>query len=391
MQVWLVDPSNFTIPYDIELSTALMRQDCSVTLFCRKARESEPKFGDNLIVVEHYYRLTDSGRAPDTSPMRIAKSAEHFVDTVRLAKLARNKQPNVIHLQWPVIPHIDGFFFRSTRRTSALVLTVHDTQPYHGNQVSRIQTAGWQKVMHTADRIIVHTDQSAVELEKQGIPSKKLAIIPHGLLNEYAISELNPRSPGGSNSRLKFLFIGHIKPYKGIDELLDAFATLPRSTLSSVELTIAGKLDPTVGDLGKAIAERSLEHNVSLELGFLSEERMDQLIGRADVVVFPYHRIDASGMFYKCLPYGKAIIASRTGIFAESLTDGLNALLVEPRNPGSLSQAIITVQANPLLLRTLQTGSREFLRSIPTWDEIAARTRALYEDISARKHMVTKT
>ena len=95
-----------------------------------------------------------------------------------------------------------------------------------------------------SDRIIVHCQTAAEEVKHRLKTHKedKICIIPHGHFAGYypnKISRDTARKKLDINpSKLTFLFIGEIRYYKGVLELIDAFKLLSNETS---ELFIVGK------------------------------------------------------------------------------------------------------------------------------------------------------
>jgi len=78
-----------------------------------------------------------------------------------------------------------------------------------------------------------------------------------------------------------FLFLGRIRRYKGVQELLDAFRTLDRE---DIRLVVAGRLDSPA--LGKALRQRVREdRRVVLRAGTVPDDRMQVFLRAADVMV----------------------------------------------------------------------------------------------------------
>ncbi|MCB2010750.1 MAG: glycosyltransferase, partial [Geminicoccaceae bacterium] len=116
-----------------------------------------------------------------------------------------------------------------------------------------------------------------------------------------------------------------------------------------------------------------------LELGFLSEARMEELLDRADAALFAYREIDASGVALSAVSRGLPILASAIGGFAEMFEDGEGAELVPAGDVEVIAAILRRWSAGPERLDDLR--ARMILRrnAIPSWDEIAARTLAVYE------------
>ena len=113
---------------------------------------------------------------------------------------------------------------------------------------------------------------------------------------------------------------------------------------------------------------------------------MPRLFERASVVVFPYREIDASGVLMTALSAGRAIVASRIGLFGELLTDGSEALLVPPDDPPALAAALGRMIDDRALREAIAERVCRFRNAIPSWTEIGRQTHELYEHAARRHH-----
>jgi len=133
----------------------------------------------------------------------------------------------------------------------------------------------------------------------------------------------------------RILFFGTIRPYKGLDLLIDAALALWREGLD-FELAIAGKPFMPIEPMLAPIQEAGFGHRLVTDLGFLTEGRLDAHLQAADMIAFPYRSIDSSGAFLSALHYGKALVTSDAGMFK-----GLKADLVA-RFPAENVDALTT-------------------------------------------------
>ena len=105
------------------------------------------------------------------------------------------------------------------------------------------------------------------------------------------------------------LCFGLLKPYKGIDVLLEAFRGIEGS-----ELWIVGLPRMPLGPL-EALAERCVAR-VRFVPKFITDPEIPAYFRRADLVVLPYREIEQSGVLYTALAFGKPIVASDVGGFS---------------------------------------------------------------------------
>jgi len=388
MHVVMLDPSNFSPPYDDHLCTALGSAGASVTLYTRPVRQHEGYSRSGYVVREHFYRGSEwLYRHRLFRPVyRYVKVLEHAIGLIALYRQLRRVQPDVIHYQWCPLPVLDALFLASFRRIAPIVLTVHNSKPFHGNPSSRLQGMGWQKILRVFDRLIVHTEQSRQHLLSAGCPQEKVVVIPHGALQVRAGSpeEGEPREPGKQDGRKTILFFGNVKPYKGVDVLLRAFSRIPLAARGNARILIAGRSSIPLGELENLISDLGIQDAVQLDLRFLPDEELSELLGTASMVVFPYRDIDASGALMLALPYGKPVVASRLGVFSELLKDGETALLAGVDDTDAFAKAIERILTDEALSRRLGEGARQVAGQYRSWDEIAQMTLTAYQDLAAR-------
>src|SRR5258706_13399149 len=133
MKIALLDPSLFTAPYDRALMRGIQQAEprFALRLFTRALEPGEAR---DERFVEHFYRKPHLLGAS-----RLAKGATHPLYMARLCRALAAWRPDVIHIQWAVLPLIDLWFLPRLRRIAPLVLTVHDSKPFNGDPRARLQ------------------------------------------------------------------------------------------------------------------------------------------------------------------------------------------------------------------------------------------------------------
>jgi glycosyltransferase involved in cell wall biosynthesis len=202
-------------------------------------------------------------------------------------------------------------------------------------------------------------------------------VIPHGnYIRAYPndISRNQARKHlGFEKRRIIFLFLGNIRPYKGIKELISAFNNL-NGTQS--ELVIAGQsLDQ---ELEQNIFKLSIGNpKICFMPGFVEDDRMQLFMNAADAVVFPYRDILTSGAVVLAMSFGKACIAPRLGCIPDVL-DSKGAFLYEPKDQKGLQNALEAAINSHQKLSGM--GQHNFGRAKAwSWDRVAAATLAVYK------------
>jgi len=363
----LVDPSLYTGPYDAALDAGLAAAGVSTTWATRP-----PRAGERFEVVRSepfFYRCSDQARLP-ARLRAIAKGCAHVAGMWRLLRMIRRERPDVVHFQWLVIPFIDMAVMALIRRRCAVILTVHDTVAYNGAKVAWLQRLGIDHAARLAHRVIVHTRAGCERLRAQGVPRERIAVIPHGPLR----LSMPPVAPQAKDGRWTLVLFGEIKPYKGLDVLIEAVAALDPGLRRELRIIVAGRPRMDIAPCAQRIAALGADAQFELRLRRLDEEEMARLFAAADAFVFPYRHIDASGVFHLVRGLGKWLIATRVGVFAEEMRPGEGAL-VPPGDVAALSRALAHA------LRERPRGSTH--GGGASWESIGAATRTLYEGARA--------
>ena len=145
----------------------------------------------------------------------------------------------------------------------------------------------------------------------------KFKIIPEGSYVEYypnIISRSEARKfLNIADDKLVLLYTGFIKPYKGIDNLIDCFK---KSFDANAILIIAGKvMDPVYFENIK----QSVNENIMLIDRFIENDELQYFFKAADVVTLPFKKIENSGSVILAMSFKKPVIAPKMGVLTERL------------------------------------------------------------------------
>jgi len=377
LSVVVLDPSGFTLPYDHAFCEALSAAGVRVAFITRPPRRGEPAPRNSFETLPMFYPASEDAmrRWPWLiSLVRFGKGVEHGFGLWRFYRWWTQSRPEVVHFQWAALPILDRRLVRRLKRHSKLVMTVHDTNAFLGSASSRMQFWGWHEFLNDMDQLIVHTQEGVGTLRRQGVRTP-IAVLPHGPL-VFESKDIPPAE------EKEILLFGELKPYKGIDLLLESFARIPADRREGWILRIVGKPAMDLEPLMRRGVELGLDSTVRWEPRFVGHAEIGGYFARAALVVFPYRDIDASGVLMGAMGLGKAIVATRIGAFAELLADGQNALVVDKENVDALSRALATMIAEPELRKRLgEACARQSRTAVPSWDVIARSARGIYEGL----------
>jgi glycosyltransferase involved in cell wall biosynthesis len=168
------------------------------------------------------------------------------------------------------------------------------------------------------------------------------------------------------------LFLGLIRPYKGVDVLVEAAAGL--SPDSDWQILIAGEPWRDLGEnLERQVEALGLADRVRLDLRWIPEDRVATLLAAADVLVLPYRRGSQSAVAPMALQHGLPVLSTAVGGVPEVVVDGVNGVVVPPGDPAAITAALEELDRRRL--EELAEGARRSSDEL-TW---AGYVRAMVE------------
>jgi glycosyltransferase involved in cell wall biosynthesis len=232
-------------------------------------------------------------------------------------------------------PHVLLLFAGISRAAPGVtkLLLCHNVFDHERNPLKSALT---RAVLRRADRFVVQNARSAGEILSER-PDARVDVIPHP-------SEPRAVIPDRAAARARlgvpadvplFLFSGFLRPYKGWDVLLEAFAAARRG-VPEAQLVLAGEAWGAARDVpARAPA------GVRLELRYLSEDERALWFAACDAVVCPYRHATGSGIAADALAFSRPVIGSAVDGLAGIVEEGRSGLLVPPGDAGALAAAMV--------------------------------------------------
>ncbi|HET8564920.1 MAG TPA: glycosyltransferase family 4 protein [Solirubrobacterales bacterium] len=370
MKAQIVDPSAFTPPYDRALAAALARAGAEVELLTTRFLYGPVPPAEGFDVDERFYRRAAGRglRAPARLPF---KAAEHLPDMLRLR---RALDADVVHYQWLTIPPLDVHLLPPRRPR---LMTAHYIMP---PQPGRRAVRSARRVFGAMDAVVAHSEHGAARLRDEvGLDPAKVRVIPHGAfdyLTRLPEEKPLPAELEGAEGPVVLSF-GLLRPYKGIENLLEAFARVSASG-AAPELWIVGNPRMDVAPL-RELAGRATGR-VRFVTRFVEDAEIPALFRRADLVVLPYLDAEQSGVLYTALAFGRPMVLSAVGGFPEVAAEGA-ARLVPPGDTPALAAAIADLVDDEAARRELAAAATRAAAGPFSWDEAARRTIDLYREL----------
>jgi len=245
----------------------------------------------------------------------------------------------------------------------------------------------WIPRLRSCDLVVTITASLARSFEDAGIPRERILVAPDGV---DSATYQEPVDTGSVRRRLGMeeadrlvVYTGHLFAWKGTDTLIDAASDIPATVLF-----VGG----TRGDLERSRrrAEESAENRVHF-VGHVPPAEVPGYQRAADVLVLPnsaklaISREHTSPLkLFEYMAARRPIVASDLPSIREILTDGVNAVLVEPDSPGALAAGIRRVLDDPEWAAGLAARAYEDVKQY-TWEKRGRRILDRLEAILASR------
>jgi glycosyltransferase involved in cell wall biosynthesis len=336
----------FDRPYTFGLATALAEAGVSVEIVGGDQLDC-PEYHSNPNI--RFLNLRGDQTARVSPAVKVRRVLRYYA---RLLHYAAAAKPKIFHILW-------NNKFQAFDRTllmlfykalgKKLIVTAHNI-----NQAARDgHDSAWNRLTlgiqyRLADRVFVHNDGMRHRLCRQfGVRPAKVAVIPFGINNDAPNTSLTRERAraklGLAPEDRALLFFGSIRPYKGLENLIRAFAILAPCD-SRYRLLIAGA--PHFGDeqyleqIKGEIQRCGLAGRILSRFEFIPDAETEIYCKAADLMVLPYNDISWSGVLILGYTFGLPAVVTDVGALREEVLGGQTGFVCPPRDPNALAAAI---------------------------------------------------
>jgi alpha-maltose-1-phosphate synthase len=311
--------------------------------------------------------FTLEGKTPDYFPKKLWRF-------FKLAKIIRRFNPDVVHLQ--VGGGVDNLilliYFKLFRRRP-IISTFHDVTMHPGRRLYlMILIRYWIRIFSNA--FIVHGKRLRQQMiETYKISPEKVFAVPIGehQVAPFKMYERNDIIEDGKT----ILFFGRIYEYKGLRYLIEAEPMIS-SALPGIKVLIAGAGE----DFQKyEYLIKPRKQNFEIHNYNIPYKEAAELFQRSSIVVLPYIEASQSGVVTTAYGFKKPVVVTDVGSIPEIVDNEITGLIVPPRNPEKLAEAIIRLLGDKDLRVKMGNNGYTKLKTELSFDEIAQKTILVYQ------------
>lgn len=312
-------------------------------------------------------QLVTEGDSADQIPSDRLMHAMSPATYRKTVKAIQSFQPDLVIISYwmpfmaPALGYISGKLMKET----TVVSIVHNALPHERSRMDRLlSNYFFRRNTH------IITLSNAVKNDLTPFyKNLKIKTLLHPTYNHFG-SPL-PKEDACAMLQLNaekryVLFFGLVRPYKGLDRLLEALCFLPKE----LELIIAGETYGSFHLYQQLIDENNLQTRVHHFDHYIPDQEVGRYFSAADLCVLPYKSATQSGITAIAHELDTPVLATHVGGLSEFIQDGVNGVLVDPScDTKELANAILQ-SLDPERLNDFRTNIRQ--HKPPSWGDFAA-------------------
>lgn len=236
--------------------------------------------------------------------------------------------------------------------------------------------------LRRAEGAVFLTRYAATVIQQSCGPLSRVALIPHGLSQEFFAAPVsrNPR-----RGPLRALYVSNIAPYKHHWHVVDGVKRVRDSGIDmSLTLTGGGHVDAisrSQARLDRAIAAADPGGAYTTLLGFVAARDLPALLRDADLFIFASSCENMPNTLLEAMASGLPIACADRGPMPEVLGDG--GLYFNPEDPSSIAQAVRALAVDAQARQRYARRARELAEQY-SWNRCANETFAFLAETARR-------
>jgi glycosyltransferase involved in cell wall biosynthesis len=263
---------------------------------------------------------------------------------LRAIRFLRAQRPDVVVLQWwtAAVAHSYLVLVLVARRLGATVIVeFHETADTGERRlpfVSRYVRLMGRAILRRCAGVVVHSEFDRAEvLAHYPVAALPIKVAPHGPFDHHvpaAAEEVR------DSDDFTVLFFGIIRPYKGLEHLVEAFDSLSDADVAQMRLVVVG--EPWEGwTLPLELIGKSRHRDrITLVDRYVHDDEVAAFFANADAVVLPYLRSSASGPLHIAMAAGLPVVLTDVGGLRAAAGDYEGAIWVPPADRAALRTAL---------------------------------------------------
>ncbi len=285
-----------------------------------------------------------------------------------LKKIIEKEDIEIVHARSRVPAWIAYFACRQTK--AKFLTTCHGY--YSGHFFSRIM--GWSKFVIVPSQVI-----GRHMIDSFHVPAERIRLIPRSVDLER-FHNIKPEKNDSPDPVVAI--VGRLTPLKGHEYFLKAMAQVIRQK-PLIKVWIIGDAPLQRQEYRQDLEVLARRLGISHQVEFLgNRDDVPELLAKTDLLAMSSIVPEAFGrVILEAQAAGVPVVATKVGGVIEIIDDGKTGLLVSPKDPADMAQAILKILNNKILAQQLTGAARQKLSEKFTLEKMAEATLRVYAEL----------
>ena len=331
-----------------------------------------------------------TGMGIDVIPLNLKKRVS--VNNIkRLSEIIRERKINIIHSQGGRTDFYARMAAKMLKQKVKVVSTIQ--MPVEGFDVSTLRKGIYRFFDRFSERyvdrfIVVSEVLRKTLVSNHRIPSDNVFKIYNGI-------ELNEYQPGNSDESFKrirkeynigedvFLIgaVGRMVWQKGFEYLIEAIPDIVRDIPDANFLFVG---DGPLRQKLEALSEELRVRDNVIFAGFRSD--IKEILSAIDILVIPSLLEGFPMVTLEAMAMAKPIVATNIDGITEQIRDGVDGILVPPKDPSALAEAVMRILNDKELARSIGLAARKKVEQEFSVEKMVAETEKVYQSLARKEN-----
>jgi glycosyltransferase involved in cell wall biosynthesis len=318
-------------------------------------------------------------RVHDVDGAEVIGKARYLVHARRVKALVRSLEPDLVHAL-----HLTSYgFLGALAGVHPLLTSVWGTDVLEAPSLTPLHRWLTRYSLARADAITATGLHLATETTRWAPRGKPVTVVPYGVdLDRFASKWANGQTGKEHGRPVVVGTAARLSPEKGLTYLIDAFALLRRRYGEGVTLRIAGE-GPERARLEEQVARLGLGGAIEFT-GWLEHGALPAFLHSLDVFAMPSTWEGFGVAAAEASACGLPVVATDVYGIPDVVRPNLTGLLVPPKDPQSLADALGRLVEDAPLREKLGTAGHEYVASHYDWRDNAKQMESIYESLVSR-------
>jgi len=324
-------------------------------------------------------------------PIRLSRRGVNplgeIASLISLWRIVSQERPSIIH-NFTIKCVLYGSFVGKLKRVGGVVNAitglgyVYSSNTIFSKVLKNVVNIAYRNALKNTEVIFQNPDDEALLLGKKLVEKSKSHLIRGSGVD---IEKFRPSRSNSEKKDICILLASRLLWSKGVGEYIEAAKKISNE-MSQVIFQVAGDFDPGSPDAISTNTVKKWERECGNKVEFLGHcSNMDKLIAESDIVVLPsYYGEGVPRILIEAAASGKPLITTNMPGCKEIVINGVNGVLIEPRDSNELYLALVQLIKDSSLRYKMGGESRKLVCNFFSEEIVFQKTLGIYAGLSCR-------